>query len=72
MKPEEIKKPLTIRQKEFMENILTLCNNSSLPAFCMKYVFAEFTKAMDELSQKEYCKDMQDYQQQLKEIESEE
>lgn len=70
---EEIKKPITICKQEFMENLLALCQNTSLPAFCIKYILEDFAKAMEDLAEKEYKKDMQEYQQQLKDnIEKEE
>ena len=70
---EAIKKPLTVCKQEFIENLLALCQNTSLPAFCIKYILEDFTKAMGDLAEQEYKKDMQEYQQQLKDnIEKEE
>ena len=50
-----------------MENLLALCQNASLPAFCIKYILEDFAKAMGDLAEKDYKKDMQEYQRQLKE-----
>lgn len=61
-----INKPLTIARQEFIESLLDLCNNSSLPYFCMESIIKDILSEIHQASVKQYEMDKDNYEAELK------
>lgn len=61
-KPE---KPLTLKREDFVQNLLSLCNDSELPLFVIESVLEKFIKEVHAASLKQFESDKSKYNQEL-------
>ena len=59
-----MKKPLTVLQQETTEQIVTLINNSELPAFILIDILERITNSLVPVAEKQYQEDLERYNQQ--------
>ncbi|MBQ2347796.1 MAG: hypothetical protein II388_05420 [Clostridia bacterium] len=60
-----INKPLTIARQEFLDAIVGLCNDSSLPYFCMESILKDVLSEVHQASVKQYEMDKDNYEAEL-------
>lgn len=58
----DIKKPLSLLQIEFTNNLVNLINNSQLPSFVIELILKDVYKDIALISQKQYELDKKEYQ----------
>lgn len=54
-------KPLTVARQEFMDNMITLINESRLPAFVIVDLFEQTLPALKEQASQQYLADLAKY-----------
>ena len=59
-------KPLTVAREEFVEKIVTLVNESRMPAFIMEAVLKDITAEVHAAAQQQYEHDKKAYEESLK------
>lgn len=58
-------KPITIVREEFKNNLLSLCNNTNLPMFCMEDVLNNLIQQVHIAAVQQYEKDKEQYENQV-------
>lgn len=61
-----MEKPITVARNEFSEALVSLVNNSGLPAFVMRQVLAQMDSALSQLEQAQLEKDKAEWESQQK------
>ena len=59
-------KPITVARNEFSEALVSLVNNSGLPAFVMRQVLAQMDNALSQLEQAQLEQDKAEWESQQK------
>ena len=67
---KEIQKPITVAREEFAQNILNLCESSSLPFFIVEDVLKYLLEQVHLASVEQYKIDKTEYEQRLKKQET--
>lgn len=58
-------KPITIVREEFKNNLLSLCNNTDLPMFCIEDVLNNLIQQVHIASIQQYERDKEQYENQV-------
>jgi hypothetical protein len=66
VKEENMEKPITVARNEFSEALVSLVNNSGLPAFVMRQVLAQMDSALAQLEQAQLEQDKAEWESQQK------
>ena len=66
VKEENMEKPITVARNEFGEALVSLVNNSGLPAFVMRQVLAQMDSALVQLEQAQLEQDKAEWESQQK------
>lgn len=61
-----MEKPITVARNEFSEALVSLVNNSGLPAFVMRQVLAQMDNALSQLEQAQLEQDKAEWESQQK------
>lgn len=61
-----MEKPITVARNEFSEALVSLVNNSGLPAFVMRQVLAQMDSALSQLEQAQLEQDKAEWESQQK------
>ena len=61
-----MEKPITVARQEFSEALVSLVNNSGLPAFVMRQVLAQMDNALSQLEQAQLEQDKAEWESQQK------
>ena len=61
-----MEKPITVARNEFSEALVSLVNNSGLPAFVMRQVLAQMDSALAQLEQVQLEQDKAEWESQQK------
>lgn len=56
-------KPITVARQEFMDDLVSLINNSGLPAFILTPILEGMTRKVAELERQQYEADKASYEQ---------
>lgn len=61
----EVYKPVSMMRDEFVQGLISLANNSGLPAIIMEYVVRDFYQDIRATAAKQYEQEKQQYQDEL-------
>lgn len=61
----EIKKPITVARQEFIESLITICNNSGLPLFVVEDVLKYLIEQVHIASIEQYKREKEEYEKAL-------
>lgn len=60
---EQLVKPITVKNEEFIDNLMSLINNSGLPFFAIESALSNILRNVSELRQQQYERDLKRYEQ---------